>query len=82
MKNLRVFVAVLVLALVSSVMSAAPVAAQMLTTECVGSRDGDTVTLDFDGSVGSSVQLLRDGSWLRTVTDLESTVQAQHLLGQ
>ena len=44
-----------------------------MTTECVGSRDGDTVTLDFDGSVGSSVQLLRDGSWLRTVTDQTST---------
>lgn len=48
------------------------VTAQTLTTDCSGTRDGDTVTLTFDGSVGSSVQLLLDGSWLRTVTDLTS----------
>ena len=72
MRKSRVIVTFLVLALFGSVLNAAPAFSQTLTSECSGTRDGDTVTLNFDGSVGSSAQLLADGSWLRTVTDQTS----------
>ncbi|NNK64365.1 MAG: hypothetical protein HKO98_14300, partial [Gemmatimonadetes bacterium] len=41
---------------------------------CVGSRAGSVVSLTFAGVGGSSANLLRDGSWLATVTGLDGFV--------
>ena len=62
----------LALALLAATLAAAPPAFGQDGTDCVGERDGLTVTLAFDGSIGTSVQLLRDGRWRATVTDLTS----------
>ena len=60
-----------------SVLATTPLRAQVADDiTCVGERAGDTVTLSFDGTVGTSVQLLRDGRWLRTVTDQTEATDA------
>ncbi len=59
---------VVLIALFASTLALAPAAgAQGLL--CEGARTGEDVSLSFDGTIGSSMQLLRNGKWLRTVTD-------------
>ena len=74
----------LVIALFGSTLAlAGPAASQALT--CTGTRAASDVTLSFDGTVGSSIQLLRDGRWLQTVTNetsvtLSAALDAQYSL--
>ena len=60
-----------VLVVGSSLAFASPVNA--LGGPCSQARMGQQVSLSFDGNLGSSVQLLRDGTWLRNVTGTTST---------
>ena len=81
MRRLRLLVVVLGIALVGSTLAAAPLQAQAESaTNCTGTRSGQEVTLSFDGTIGSSVQLLRDGRWQQEVTDL-STVTDRSPVG-
>ncbi len=43
-------------------------------TVCEGTVDGSTVTLAFSGDLGTSANVVRNGSWLATVTGLSSYV--------
>ena len=71
MRLVRLLVVFVAVALVASILGAVPVVAQQgQSPECTGIRDGQTVTLSFDGTVGSSVQLLVNGRWQQTVTGL------------